>query len=206
MKEWWRGNLRVLQDNLQVADTPKMNAKQIAADTKAMHANALVVNAGGIYAWYDTEVPFHHRNEFLPAGQDLLGDLIRECHALGIRLIARFDFSKTHDYVYLHRPDWFVREPDASPRPYGALRSGNWSILYGTCINSGYRNEEVAFPVLKEAITKYDIDGVFLNAPNYEYCCCDACRKKYKQLYGKEIPMMQGSGGPYSKTPQPADL
>ena len=186
---WWQGTMRVIQDNLQVADTPLMDAQKIARETEEMHANVLVVNVGGIYAWYPSDVPYHHVNEYLPKDRDLFGELVDACHARGIKLVARFDFSKTHDYVAQHHPEWFVREPDGRLRPYGQTRPGNWSILYATCINSGYRNEEVAVPAIREVVERYPIDGIFFNAPNYEYCCCEVCQAKYKKLYGKELPM-----------------
>lgn len=186
---WWQQPMRVIQDNLQVRDTPKMDAAKIAQETQDMHANTLVINVGGIYAWYPSKVRYHHVNEFLPQDKDLLQCLIDECHKRGIRVVARFDFSKTDDYVSQERPEWFLRNPDGTRRAYGAERPGNWSILYITCINSGYRNEEVAVPVLEEVLDNYDIDGIFFNAPNYEYCTCDACRKKYFDLYHKELPV-----------------
>ena len=188
-KCWWHGPLRVIQDNLQVRDTPLMDPETIARETQEMRANALVVNVGGIYAWYPSKVRYHHINEYLPEDFDLLASLIEACHRRDIKLIARFDFSKTDDYVSQERPDWFIRKPDGSRVAYGAERPGNWSILYSTCINSGYRNEEVAVPVLEEVLDRYDIDGIFLNAPNYEYCTCDACRKKYQKIYGKPLPV-----------------
>lgn len=195
-KLWWHGKMRVIQDNLQVMDTPLMDPEKIARETEEMHANVLVVNVGGIYAWYPSEVRYHHINEYLPKDRDLLADLISACHQRGIKVVARFDFSKTDDYVCQERPEWFVREPDGSPRSYGSLRPGNWSILYATCINSGYRNEEVAMPVLREVIDKYAIDGVFLNAPNYEYCCCEACQAKYTAMYGKPLPIDASGADP----------
>lgn len=206
---WWHHPLRVVQYNLQVQDTPKMNPKKIAQDVSDLSANTLVINAGGIYAWYSSKIPYHHINEYLPQDFDLLGEIIKECHALDIRVVARFDFSKTDDFVYQQKPQWFVREPDLSPRIYGAERPGNWSLLYTTCLNAGYRNEEVAIPVLQEVIDRYPIDGIFFNAPNYEYCYCEACRRKYKKLYGKPLPTADNIAEYNSTYPHrtlPADL
>lgn len=186
---WWKQPLRVIQDNLQVMDTPKMDPAKIAQETKDMHANALVMNVGGIYAWYPSQIPFHHINEYLPENYDLLQRLIEECHKRDLKFIARFDFSKTDDYVSQLHPEWFIRNPDGSRRSYGAERPGNWSILYLTCANAGYRNEEVAIPVLEEVLDHYAIDGIFLNAPGYDYCTCQACQDKYLSIYGKPLPV-----------------
>ena len=189
-KLWWKSPLRVIQTNLQVKDTPKMIPSKIAGEIAEMAGNVLVMNVGGIYAWYRSQIPYHHVNEYLPKDRDLLKEIIDECHARGVRVVARFDFSKTDDSVYQEKPQWFVREPDHTPRAYGLHRPGNWSILYSTCINAGYRNEELAVPVLEEVLDRYEIDGIFLNAPHYEYCCCDLCREKYLKTYGKPLPVV----------------
>ena len=168
MKEsaWWKGPLRVIQTNLQVKDTGRMDPEKIAREIEEMSANVLVTNVGGIYAWYPSKVSYHHINEYLPEGRDLLEELVEACHRRGIRVVARFDFSKTDDRTYQERPGWFVREWDRRPQAYGITRPGEWSLLYTTCINGGYRGDEVAVPVIHEALREYDLDGVFFNAPH----------------------------------------
>ena len=79
-RPWWHEPLRVIQYNLQVKDTPGMDPEKMARDAQEMHANALVINVGGIYAWYKTEIPFHHVNEYLPDACDILDELITASH------------------------------------------------------------------------------------------------------------------------------
>ncbi|MBQ6550578.1 MAG: hypothetical protein IJL78_04135 [Lachnospiraceae bacterium] len=187
-KRWWEKPMRALQYNLQVRDTPKMDPIKLAEHLENVHANVVIVNAGGIYAWYDTEVPFHHKNEFLQPGQDLLGELIRCCHARGIRVIFRFDWSLAEDRTYLQHPEWFAQHVDKTPYYKGRDRMGEWSFLMTTCINSGYRNKDVAGPAMREAVGRYDADGIFFNNPTMPECHCLTCRKKYRKLYGEELP------------------
>ena len=72
-KQWWQDALRVIQYNLQIQDTDRMVPEEIAAKACEAGANAVVINAGGIYAWYRSRIPFHHINEYLPAkGNPLL--------------------------------------------------------------------------------------------------------------------------------------
>ena len=187
-RAWWQKPLRVMQYNLQVKDTPGMDAEAIAEETERLAANTVVMNVGGIYAWYPSEVRFHHINEYLPKDRDLLKELIDSFHKRGIRFIARFDFSITDDTTFLQKPQWFARDSDNKPYFRGEKRMGNWSLFLNTCSLGGYRNEEFAVPVMREVLTKYDIDGVFLNAPHARECFCARCRAKYLQLYGKEMP------------------
>ena len=172
--------MRVMQYNLQVADTAGMNAEKIAEETEDLACNVVVMNVGGIYAWYSSEVRYHHVNEFLPKDRDLLKELIDAFHKRNIKFVARFDFSITDDTTYLQKPQWFARHKDKSPYFRGEKRMGNWSLFLNTCANSGYRNEEAAVPILKEVLIRYDIDGIFLNAPMASACFCERCRDKYQ--------------------------
>jgi len=187
-KNWWENPMRVIQYNLQVADTPKMNPKKIAQEVVDDYGNAVVINVGGIYAWYPSKIRHHHINEFLPQKGDLLKELIDAFHAKDIKVIARFDFSKTDDLVYLERPEWFVKNRDGSPLIFGKDRMGPWTQLLTTCINGGYRNEELAVPVIQEVLKGYDIDGIFFNAPHPDNCFCERCQKKYHEFYNAPLP------------------
>ena len=116
IKEWWRKPLRVIQTNLQVKDTSKIEPEKLAAEMQEMGADVLVYNVGGIYAWYKSEVPFHTVNPYLPEDGDLLEDVIDACHRRGIKFVARFDFSKAADTTYLQRPWWFARDKESNPQ------------------------------------------------------------------------------------------
>ncbi|MGG1676661.1 family 10 glycosylhydrolase [Neobacillus sp. NRS-1170] len=184
---WWQKPLRTIQMNLQVKDTALINPEKLADQVKEMGGNSLVFNVGGIYAWYRSEVAYHHVNEFLPE-YDLLARVIEACHERDIKFIARFDFFMADDRIYLERPQWFARNPQKEPVSLGSKRTGQWSQLMLTCVNGAYRNEAVAMPVLDEVISKYNIDGIFLNAPLYVPCNCEVCQIKYRQTYNKELP------------------
>lgn len=188
-KAWWQKPQRIIQTNLQVKDTHLIDPRKLAGQMKEMGATTLVFNVGGIYAWYPSKVDGHKVNEYLPQDFDLLKEVIAACHEQGIRFIARLDFSKTEDIVFLRKPQWFVRQPSGQPEIIGAHRPGSWSLLMSTCINGAYRNEEVAIPVLEELLNNYDIDGIFFNAPHYVPCYCEICKKKYNTLYGTDIPL-----------------
>lgn len=186
--KWWKQPMRVMQYNLQVKDTPMMNPKQIAEETVELGANVAVMNVGGIYAWYPSKVPYHHINEFLPEKTDLLRSLIDEFHARDIRFVARFDFSITDDVTYLEKPQWFARQKDRTPYYRGEKRMGNWSLFLNTCALGGYRNNEVAAPVMREVLSEYDVDGVFLNAPHPSACFCSRCQERYRNMYHTDMP------------------
>ena len=185
---WGKDLQRVIQYNLQVRDTGSMEPEEMAEDARRLGADAVVLNVGGIYAWYESKVPGHHINEFLPEGRKLLEELIDACHRRKIAVIGRFDFSKAEDRVYLEHPQWFVKDPQGKPAIYGGQRMGAWSLLVSPCINGGYRGEAFAGRVLEEALRLLKLDGIFFNAPHMEDCWWENCQRKYQKMYHKELP------------------
>ncbi len=186
---WWmRDPIRWVQTNLRQTDAG-LDAAHLAQQLAGMRANVLLLNMGGIVAFYPTTTPFHYASPDLPAGRDLFGDVLREAHARGIRMVGRYDLSKTQKAVFDAHPEWFFRQSNGEPVIYNGL--------YSTCINGGYYRGQ-AMKILAEGLERYDVDGLFFNmfgnqASDYSgrpvgLCHCDACRRKYRELYQKEIP------------------
>ena len=183
-----REPIRWVQTNLRQTDAG-LDAHTWRSSSPAMRANVLLLNMGGIVAFYPTATPFHYASPDLPAGRDLFGDVLREAHARGIRVVGRYDLSKTQKAVFDAHPEWFFRQSNGQPVIYNGL--------YSTCINGGYYRGQ-AMKILAEGLERYDVDGLFFNmfgnqSSDYSgrpvgLCHCDACRRKYRELYQKEIP------------------
>src|SRR5207302_7621388 len=72
-----------------------------------IHADAACLSAGGVVAYYPTDVPLHHRSEWL-RGSDPFGDLVQGCRARNMVVIARTDPHAAHQDVYDAHPDWIA--------------------------------------------------------------------------------------------------
>lgn len=186
---WWMNEpIRWVQTNLRKTDA-NLNAKHLADQLADMRANVLLMGMGGITAYYPTKVEFHYPSSYMPKGRDMFGDVLRELHARGIRVVGRFDLSKTPKEVHDAHPEWFFRKANGEPVTYNGL--------YSTCINGGYYREQ-GMKILAEALDKYDVDGLFFNmfgnqSRTYSgdfvgHCHCDSCKRKYRELYGKNLP------------------
>lgn len=186
---WWmREPVRWVQTNLRQTDA-KLDADRLASQLADMRANVLLMGMGGIAAFYPTKVPFHYASPDLPSGVDLFGDVLEKLHARHIRVVGRFDFSKTPRAVFDAHPEWFFRKSDGSPAIYNGL--------YSTCINGGYYREQ-AMKILTEGLEKYDVDGLFFNMfgnQSRDYsgnelglCHCDVCKRKFQAMFHREIP------------------
>jgi hypothetical protein len=184
---WWMTEpLRWVQTNLRQTDA-SVDARQLVSQAADLRANVLHFSVGGIVAFYPTKVPFHYPPPHLKG--DLLGDVIREAHARKIRVVGRFDLSKTQKAVFDAHPEWFFRKADGQPVIYNGL--------YSTCINGGwYRGH--AMKILAEALERYELDGLFFNmfgnqSRDYSgnfvgHCHCDSCKRLYREWYKAELP------------------
>ena len=180
--------IRWVQTNLRETDAG-LNAQHLIAQLTEMRANVLLINLGGIVAFYPTKVAFQYPSPYLPAGRDMFGEALNTAHSQGIRVVGRFDFSKTREEVFRAHPEWFFRKSNGDPVIYNGL--------YSTCINGGYYRVQ-AMKILTEALEKYDVDGLFFNmfgnqsrdySGNYVGLChCDMCKRKYREMFGQEIP------------------
>jgi hypothetical protein len=186
---WWmREPVRWVQTNLRETDAA-LDPKRLIEQMVDYRANVLHFSMGGIVAFYPTKVPFHYASAYLPAGKDLMGEIVQLAHANGIRVVGRFDLSKTRKEVFDAHPEWFFRKANGEPVIYNGL--------YSTCINGGYYRDH-AIKILSEALERYDVDGLFFNmfgnqSRDYSgtfvgHCHCDSCKRRYRELYSKELP------------------
>ena len=91
---WWMTEpVRWVQTNLREVDA-SLDAKRLVTQLADMRANVVLMGMGGIAAYYPTRTPFHYASPYLPAGRDMFGDVVREAHARGIRVVGRVVLSE----------------------------------------------------------------------------------------------------------------
>ena len=191
MSWWMKEPLRMIQCNLRETDGG-LDPELLARTVKDFDANALMVGAGGISAFYPTRLPFQRRNPYLKG--DLLGELTRLCHQNGLRLIARFDFSKADAAFLPAHPDWFYQTGDG--------RRVIFNGMAHTCVNGRYQRE-LSLEILREVLERYPVDGIFFNMFGYQtrdyseryygLCQCENCKAKYRNFCGHELPSSEES-------------
>lgn len=185
---WWQKNdLRMIQLNLRDIDAA-MDVDAMVDNLASFHANTVMVGAGGITSFFPTELDCQTVSPWL-GERDTLGDIVRKCHARGIRVIARFDFSKTHNRFGEKHPEWFVRKPNGDFVAYNDTLQ--------TCVCGPYQQER-SLEIIREVLEKYPVDGIFFNMfgfQTYDYsgnyfglCRCDACRDRFRAFCGQELP------------------
>ena len=156
-KRWWRKRMmRIYHPTAREYELRDLDVRRFVADCVVTNAEAIGVSAGGIYAFYPSQVPYHHVSE-VAAERDLFGEIVTEAHAQGLKVIARVDFSKARQDVWQDHPAWFQRRAGGE-----VARAGDY---YVTCPLAGYQNEAFAHPVLREILTNYRVAVFDTEAP-----------------------------------------
>ena len=188
-ERWWMNEpIRWLQTNLRETDAA-LDPKRLVDGLVEFRANVLLIGMGGITAYYPTHVESHFTSPYLPAGRDMFGEVLRLAHEKHIRVVGRFDLSKTRKEVFDAHPAWFYKKADGNPVIYNGL--------YSVCINGGYYSSK-AMEILTEALERYEVDGLFFNMFGNQMtdysgqyvgpCHCENCRHLYSEKYRREIP------------------
>lgn len=177
--QWWERPLRIVQTVLREPDIKDYDAEAVVEYLENIEANTLVVNGGGIVAFYDSLVEPHYKNRF-STGEDVLRRLIPIAHERGIRVIVRVDFRGAKRYIYNRYPEWFGENSDGSPKMVAGI--------HAACANSPYRWAH-AFKILREVLVDCGVDGIWENAASFNGTCyCPTCRTKFRNEHGVEIP------------------
>ncbi|HKH62624.1 MAG TPA: alpha-amylase family protein [Flavitalea sp.] len=182
---WYKTVTRWGQVNITEKDPPQYDIDWWRKFWKQTDTKGVIINAGGIVAYYPTKVPLHRPATFLE-GRDLFGELCRAAHEDGLAVFARMDSNRAHEEFFMAHPDWFAM--DASGKPYKA------GDLFITCINSSYYNDHSP-AILSEIARLYHPEGFTDNSwsglGRESICYCENCRKSFLDKTGKKIPQVK---------------
>ena len=179
---WYRRTYRWGQTNITEADPARYDIAWWRSYWKETEVQGVIVNAGGIYAYYPSRFPLHRRPATL-GDRDLYGEIARAAHEDGLAVLARMDSSRAHEDLYQAHPDWFARDEEGRP-----FRAGEHFI---TCVNSPYY-EDYLPGILREIIDRSHPEGITDNSwsglDRSRICHCEHCQKRFDQRTGKPLP------------------
>ncbi len=179
---WYRRTLRWGQTNITERDPVRYDIPWWRDYWKRTSIQGVIINAGGIVAYYPSKFPLHHRAEFLN-GRDLYGELAKAAHEDGLAVLARMDSNRTAEDFFRAHPDWFARKE--SGEPYRA------EDKYVTCVNSPYYDEYLP-GILTEIIGRSHPEGFADNSwsglARDNICYCGNCASRFQSKIGRELP------------------
>ncbi len=179
---WYRTALRWGQTNLTEADPARYDGQWWREHWRKTRVQGVIVNAGGIVAYYPSAFPLHHRAETL-GDRDLYGEVVRAAREEGLKVIARMDSNRVADDFFQAHPDWIARDIDGAPY--------RLADKYVTCINSPYYSDYLP-RVMEEIIGRSHPDGFSDNSwagmPRQRICYCQHCAPKFRAWGKCELP------------------
>ncbi|MDE3164305.1 MAG: Tat pathway signal protein [Acidobacteriota bacterium] len=179
---WYRRTVRWGQTNITERDPIRYDIPFWRDFWKRTAIQGVIINAGGIVAYYPSKFPLHHRAQFLN-GRDLYGDLVKAARADGLAVVARMDSNRAAEDFFQAHPDWFARM--ANGLPYRAADK------YVACINSPYYDEYLP-DVMREIIDRSHPDGFTDNSwaglGRASICYCPNCRRGFRAHSGQDLP------------------
>ncbi len=179
---WYRLVTRWGQTNITEKDPGQYDLAWWRGHWRKTRVQGIIVNAGGIVAYYPSRVPWHRPAQYL-GGRDLFGEICRAAQADGLAVMARMDSNRAQEELYKAHPEWFA--VDASGRPYKA------GDLFITCINGPYYQEHIP-AILTEIARTYHPEGFTDNSwsglDRDSICYCGNCRKGFRDGTGLDLP------------------
>lgn len=179
---WYRRAYRWGQTNITEKDPVRYDIPWWRDYWKRTQVQAVIINAGGIVAYYPSKFPLHYRAEFLN-GRDLYGELAKAAHDDGLFVMARMDSNRTAENVFKAHPEWFTR--DINGKPYRAADK------YITCVNSPYYDVYLQ-DILREIIERSHPEGITDNSwagmGRENICYCENCHQKFRAKTGGALP------------------
>lgn len=179
---WYRRAFLWGQTNITEKDPVRYDIGWWREQWKRTAVQAVIINAGGIVAYYPSRFPLHHRAEFL-GDRDLFGELTKAAHDDGLFVMARMDSNRTAEDFFQAHPDWFTR--DRNGEPYRAADK------FIACINSPYYDEYLP-DVMREIIERSHPDGFTDNSwagmGRASICHCANCARRFRDATGAPLP------------------
>ena len=169
---WYATMQRCGQTNFNERDPLELDIPWWIDYWTSLKLDALLLNAGGIMAFYPTSIPYHHKSQFL-GSRDLFGDFTKAAKAKGMRVVARLDCNYVYEEASKAHPEWIERSAGGAPVTHP---ESPW--LYKTCMYSAYFTEQMP-AIIHEVNAMYDVDGFFTNGwpgtGRPPRCHCEAC-------------------------------
>ena len=190
---WYATMRRCGQLNLNERDALTLDVAAWIAYWASLELDALLLNGGGIVAFYPTAIPYHHKSAYL-GSRDLFGELVTAATARSMRVVARMDCNYAYEDALQAHPEWFERNQDGAPRRHN---ESTW--LFRTCMFSPYFSEQMP-AIYREINERYQVAGFFTNGwPStgaLSVCYCENCQQVFRAKVGGVPPQQTDATSP----------
>lgn len=187
---WYSRTRRWGQTNLTEIDPERYDHEVWEKQWERTAVDGLIINAGGIVAYYPSELPLHSRSPYL-GDRDLFGEIAERARTKDLTVVARMDCNRAGEDFYREHPEWF--SVDADGAPYRAAGR------YISCIHSPYYDDYIP-AILTEVIDRYGPDGFADNSwsglGRRQICYCMYCANSFLDRAGSALPTVHNWNDP----------
>ncbi len=160
---------------------------------RKVHADAACLSAGGVVAFYPTEIALQKRSAWL-GDRDAFGEMNAGCRQMGMNVVARTDSHACWQKVADAHPDWIMVGADGQQ-----MRHPSDPQYWLTCALGPY-NFEFMTAVHEEIMHRYRPDGVFTNRwAGSGMCYCEHCQTNFRAFSGMDLPRTDDPQDPLRK-------
>jgi hypothetical protein len=181
-RPWYKQTLRWGQTNITEQDAIRYDIAWWREHWRNTRVQGVIINAGGIVAYYPSSYELHYRAEHL-GERDLYGELVAAAREDGLTVLARMDSNRATEAFYQRHPDWFAHDKEG--KPYRARER------YIACVSSDYY-EDFLPAILREIIERSHPEGFTDNSwsglGRNQICYCDNCRRRFREHSDAELP------------------
>ena len=179
---WYRRTYRWGQTNLTEVDPSQYDSGWWREHWRRTRVQGVVVNAGGIVAYYPSKYHLHRRAELLEE-RGLYGEISSLAREEGLAVLARMDSNRADSQFYQEHPDWFSKDAEGNPYMAGPF--------YVSCIHGPYYDQFLP-DILREIIDRYSPNGFADNSwsglTRDQICYCDNCAGSFRNGYSQDLP------------------
>jgi hypothetical protein len=182
VRKWWEKPLRIVDIGLPEFKLERI--EEAVKRKKELHFNCEHFGPFG-YDGGERGIFYFRSSVADVVPMDLLGEYLKSAHREGIRVIIYFNVHWLSPKMAEKHKDWVQLRRD------GSVIDDVYGLGMSPCVNSpDYRRW--SFQVIRD-LAQYDIDGIFLDGPIFiaSGCYCQACREKFKKIYGKDLPVKE---------------
>lgn len=147
----------------------EFNKRDFQEKLKLGHVDSITLTAKCAHGWsyYDSKAVKRHPNlEF-----DLLGCMIDAAHEIDVQTPVYLSVGLDEKEVRNH-PEWLIRGKDERTTWVPSLQDAGWHRF---CINNRY--QEIVMEQIREVVSNYEVDGLFLDVSSVIPCYCQSCVK-----------------------------
>ena len=111
---WYQRTYRWGQTNITEIDPIRYDIGWWREHWRRTRVQGIIVNAGGIVAYYPSKYPLHYRARHL-GDRDLFGDVVAAAREEGLAVLARMDSNRATETFYNTHSDWFTQDREGNP-------------------------------------------------------------------------------------------